>query len=76
MDDFSGYNQIQIQKEDHYKMAFTTPYRVMPFGLKNARSTFKHAMTHYFHNLVHIMLVCLDNLIAWLQKQTQHIDDL
>ena len=25
MDGFSGYNQIQIRKEDQYKTAFTTP---------------------------------------------------
>jgi hypothetical protein len=45
MDGFSGYNQIQIHPADQYKTAFTTPwgtfaYRVMPFGLKNARRNF------------------------------------
>ena len=45
MDNFSRYNQIQIQKEDHYETAFTTPwgtfsYQVMPFGLKNTGATF------------------------------------
>ena len=69
MDGFSEYNQIQIQKEDHYKTLFTTPwvtftYRVMPLGLKNARDTFQWAMTYCFHDLIHIMLVYLDNLIA------------
>ena len=81
MDEFSGYNQIQIRKEDWYKTSFTTPwvtlaYRVIPFGLKNVGATFQRAMTHCFYDLIHIMLVCLDNLIVWSQKKTQHIDDL
>jgi hypothetical protein len=50
MDGFSGYNQIQIHPADQYKTAFTTPwgtfsYHVMPFGLKNAGTTFQWAMT-------------------------------
>ena len=49
MDGFSRYNQIQIRKEDHYKIAFTTPwgtfaYRVIPFGLKNVGFNFQRAM--------------------------------
>ena len=81
MNNFSRYNQIQIRKEDRYKMAFTTPwgtfaYQVMPFGLKNAGATFQRAMKRCFHDLAHIMLVCFDNLIAWSQSHTQHIDNL
>ena len=81
MDGFFGYNQIQIRKEDHYKTAFTTPwgtftYRVMPFGLKNAGSTFQRAMTYCFHDLIHIILVYLDDLTARSPKRAQHIDDL
>ena len=69
MDGFSGYNQIQIRKEDQYKTSFTTSwgtfsYRVMPFGLKNAGATFQQAMTYCFHDLVHILLVYLDDLTA------------
>ena len=41
MDVFSGYNQIQMAKEDQEKTAFVTSqglycYKVMSFGLKNA----------------------------------------
>ena len=81
MNGFSGYNQIQIRKEDRYKTAFTTPwgtftYQVMPFDLNNDRATFQRAMTYCFRDLIHIMLVYLDNLIAQSQKQAQHMDDL
>jgi hypothetical protein len=43
---FFGYNQIHIKPKDQHKMTFICPwgtftYRKMPFGLKNARSTFQ-----------------------------------
>ena len=77
----NGNNQIQIQKEDHYKTAFITPwgtfaYRVIPFGLKNYRATFQRAMTYCFHDLIHIILVFLDDLTTRSPKQAQHMDDL
>ena len=45
MDAFSGYNQIQMAKEDQEKTAFITSqglycYWVMPFGLKNTGATY------------------------------------
>ena len=81
MDGIFGYNQIEIRKEDRYKMEFTTlwgtfMYQVMPFGLKNAGVTFQCAMTYCFHDLIHIILVYLDDLTARSPKQAQHIDDL
>ena len=44
MDAFSGYNQILMAEEDQEKTAFVISqglyrYRVMPFGLKNARAS-------------------------------------
>jgi hypothetical protein len=81
MDGFSGYNQIQIHPVDQYKTAFTTPwgtfaYRVMPFGLKNAGTTFQWAKTYIFHDLAHIILAYLDDLTTHSKKCTQHLDDL
>jgi hypothetical protein len=48
----------------------------MPFGLKNADTTFQWAMTYIFHDLDHIILVYLDDLISRCKKHIQHLDDL
>ncbi|RDX72750.1 hypothetical protein CR513_47719, partial [Mucuna pruriens] len=45
MDAYSGYNQIRMHPSDEEKTAFITEegvfcYKVMPFGLKNARATY------------------------------------
>ena len=45
MDAFSGYNQIRMDEVDQEKTSFVTSqglfcYKVMPFGLKNARATY------------------------------------
>ncbi|XP_052877204.1 uncharacterized protein LOC128283844 [Gossypium arboreum] len=49
MDGFSGYNQIKMHPEDMEKTTFITMwgtfcYKVMPFGLKNARATYQRTM--------------------------------
>ena len=49
LDAFSGYHQILMAEEDQEKTAFITPkgcycYTRMPFGLRNAGSTFNRAM--------------------------------
>ena len=54
MDDFSGYNQIQIKPEDQHKPTFICPwgifaYQKMPFSLKNIGATFQRAMEFAFH---------------------------
>ena len=45
LDTFQGYHQIPLALENQEKTAFMTPienyhYKVMPFGLKNAGSTY------------------------------------
>ena len=56
MDGHSGYNQIFIAEEDVHKTAFRCPssigtfeWIVMPFGLKNATTTYQRAMNLIFH---------------------------
>ena len=53
LDAFQGYHQIPLALGDQEKMAFVTPignyhYKVMPFGLKNARSTYQRMITRMF----------------------------
>ena len=57
MDAFSGYNQIQMAEEDQEKIAFVTSqglycYRVMPFGLKNARATYQRLVNQMFEKQI------------------------
>ena len=52
-DAFQGYHQIPLALEDQEKRAFVTPignyhYKVMPFGLKNAGSTYQRMITKMF----------------------------
>ena len=49
MDGLSGYNQIKMALEDMENTMFVTLwgmfcYKVMSFGLKNARATYQRAM--------------------------------
>ena len=53
MDAFSRYNQIKMAEEDQEKTAFITSqwlyyYKVIPFGLKNARVTYQRLVNKMF----------------------------
>ena len=53
LDAFHGYHEIPLATDDQEKIAFVTPmgnyhYKVMPFGLKNAGSTYQRMMTKMF----------------------------
>ena len=50
---FQGYHQIPLALDDQEKTTFVIPtgnyhYKVMPFGLKNERSTYQRMMTKMF----------------------------
>lgn len=82
----SGYNQIQIKKEDHWKTAFRTEeglfeYNVMPFGLTNAPSVFQRMMNDILREWINkeTVLVYLDDVLIFaetleeLEKTTHEV---
>ena len=53
MDAFLGYNQIKMEEANQEKTSFVTShglfcYKVMLFGLKNARATYQRLMNKMF----------------------------
>ncbi|CAN6560039.1 unnamed protein product [Malus baccata var. baccata] len=80
----AGYNQIKMALEDIHKMAFRCPghvgayeYLVMPFGLKNAGTTYQRAMNAIFHDLIgHNMEVYIDDIVVKSKTEEQHLIDL
>ena len=53
MDAFLGYNQIKMDEVNQKKTSFIISqglfyYKVMPFGLKNARATYQRLVNHMF----------------------------
>ena len=59
-----------MKKEDEAKTSFITPwgtfcYKVIPFGLKNAGTTYQRAMMTLFHDMMHKEIeVYIDDMIA------------
>ena len=56
MDAFSGYNQIKMDEADQEKTSIITSqglfcYKIMHFGLKNARATYQRLVNHMFTDL-------------------------
>ena len=55
LDAFQGYYQIPLALDDQEKTTFVTPignyhYKAMPFGLKNAGSTYQRMITRMFES--------------------------
>ena len=55
LDAFQGYHQILLALDNQEKTTFVTPignyhYKVMPFGLKNAGSTYQRMITKLFES--------------------------
>ncbi|GBG64018.1 hypothetical protein CBR_g40263 [Chara braunii] len=78
----SGYHQLEIRQEDHYKTAFKMRYGhfewlVMPFGLTNAPATFQAAMTTEFrHMLDRYVLIYLDDILVYSRSMEEHVEHL
>ena len=82
MDAFSRYNQIKMVEEDQEKTAFIMSqglycYKVMPFGLKNARDTYQRLVNKMFRKQIgKNMEVCVDDMLVKSKEELAHLDDL
>ena len=68
--------------EDMEKTTFLTIrgtfyYKVMPFGLKNARATYQRVVVTLFHDMMHKEIeVYVDDMIAKSQDEDDHVVNL
>ena len=82
LDAFQGYHQIPLALDDQEKTSFVTPignyhYKVMPFGLKNAGSTYRRMMTKMFKSQMGKNIeVYIDNMVMKSKIVSEHIGDL
>ena len=82
LDVFQGYHQIPLATGDQEKTIFVTPtgnyhYKVMPFGLKNARSTYQRMMTRMFEpQLGKSIEVYIDDMVVKSKVVSEHVGDL
>lgn len=79
MDTFSGYNQIQMDHEDEYKITFVTKkglycYKVMSFGLKNTEETYQWLIKKVFEkHLGRNMKVYVDDMLVKTVQTVDHV---
>ena len=68
--------------DDQEKMAFITPirnyhYKVIPFGLKNAGSTYQRIMTRMFKSLLGKNIeIYIDDMVVKSKMVSEHLRDL
>ena len=82
LDAFQGYHQIPLALDDQEKTAFVTPvknyhYKVIPFGLKNAGSTYQRMMTRMFESqLGKNIEIYIDDMVVKSKVASKHLGDL
>lgn len=82
LDFFQGYHQIPMLLNDQEKTTFITPrgaycYKMMPFGLKNARMTYQRMVTHMFGHIIgKTVKVYIDDMLIKSQRREDHLADL
>ena len=82
LDAYSGYHQIFMAEEDEDKTAFITPcgtycFVRMPFGLKNAGSTFERVVHHAFEPQIHRNVEAyMDDIVVKSKDKATLIQDL
>ena len=79
LDAFQGYHQIPLALDNQEKIAFVTPignyhYKVMPFGLKNAGSTYDDE--NVWPQLGKSIEVYIDDMVVKSKVVSKHVGDL
>jgi hypothetical protein len=78
----AGYYQLRVQKDDQRKTALLTheglfEFKVMPFGLVSAPSTFQRGINGVVSDLKNkCCQVYLDDLITYSQEMRSHLEHL
>ena len=79
---FQGYHQIALAADDQEKTAFLTPignyhYKVMPFSLKKAGSTYQRMMTRMFESQLRKSIEAyIDDMVVKSKVASKHVRDL
>lgn len=74
----SGFHQILVKQEDQYKTAFQThfghfEYKVMPYGLTGAPTTFQAIMNHILVPLLRkCVVVFIDDILIYSKNIEDH----
>ena len=82
LDAFQGYHQIPLALDDQEKIDFVTSvgnfnYKVMPFSLKNAGSTYQRMMTRMFESqLGKNIEIYIDDMVVKSKVVSEHLGDL
>ena len=82
MDAYLGYNQISMNLLYEEKTVFITPmanycYRVMPFGLKNAGTTYQRLMNKVFlEHIGSLMEVYINGMLVKTKEEDNLLFDL
>ena len=82
LDAFQGYHQIPLALDDKEKTVFVTPtgnyhYKVMPFVLQIAGSTYQRMMTRMFEpQLGKNIEIYIDDMVVKSKMESEHINDL
>jgi hypothetical protein len=83
LDCYSGYHQIALNKDDHIKISFITPfgaycYMTMSFGLKNVGATYQRAIQNCLQNEIKDDLVkaYVDDVVVKTREAHALVDNL
>ncbi|RDX85346.1 hypothetical protein CR513_33491, partial [Mucuna pruriens] len=80
MDLHSRYHQIYMEEGNEWKTAFKTMFSlyewlIMPFGLKNALSTFMRLMNHILHSYIgQCVVVYFDDTLVYSKCLNDHME--